>query len=917
MRIGCLLVTTAACLLSGVSLARAQSAKHPQAPIVTQLPNGVRLYIAEDHTAPVVAITTCFTIGDGDDPKHAPGLAQLIGKLFVSAGTRHLPGTSRNMLPRAFGLYPWAPDGGVGSDTTTSTVVVPENALELALWLESDRAGYFSDGISPKMLPGALKRVQDGFPDPSRQWFRLLIRAAISGFAGDEHGYGRMTNMSALGTLRAPALRKWVRTRYVGRNLIVSIVGDVERTRTLRLVQKYFGDLPSGHRRVRKPVANRPTPVRLRLPVKQHGLILAWKTPRFMAPGDVELDVVARLLRKTLHRRLVEQSKVATFATAQQSSRLDDSVFTIRIASNGQAEETVKRVAREELSLLGNGRIDRKLLTEAKLRMLLESAKSRDGFADRARWATTYWVNAGDPNYHRRYRRSYADVTAKGIASAVSKHLSSPPFVAHSQPLAPNESYKPDKPKTPEATASWPPKPKRYLSSAEFRYRPPRVPRPRAFAPPSPIEHKLANGARVLVAKNVGSEHVRIAIGLRWRETPPLWHAPALIANLTGTAKLNDGRTFADAMAALPAHWGVGASADASELQIDVLPQHVGKALRTAVEVLATAAYSSESFEKLRENIAKSLDQSTPRQRLLGMVEEFLYPAAHRYRRHYATQKKRLRGLGLSDLQAYRHRSIANGGLYVTVVGNVSGQSIKTALNEATQGHPARARRRRTPTTLKKGAFLVQDESLKQVELALILPLPPSGDTDHAANLALRMFFGSDNTYSPHLGQQFAKLKISDNESSYTNVIGRADQDEAQFRFFVTVDPDEVTRYVEATIAQIELLRAQPVRSMSAAEARRELVSWISRRYASPADRQAHMGTLIEEGLPVDADMSLLRRVKRLTPAALQSAAKRNFRKEKLRVVAYGPVTQAKPALEKLGFSPVRVLATPMQMGTR
>ena len=158
-------VSLACGAVSGLASADGPASKpplHASFPTVaTTLPNGLRLVVSEDHTRPLVAMLTCYGVGTNDDPPGKTGLAELVAKVLETSSTRHLARSDR--VPLAFAMGVDTPSTALSTQTrsTCSNITAPKTALPLLLWLESDRMGFASDGVTSTAIGEARKSVDE------------------------------------------------------------------------------------------------------------------------------------------------------------------------------------------------------------------------------------------------------------------------------------------------------------------------------------------------------------------------------------------------------------------------------------------------------------------------------------------------------------------------------------------------------------------------------------------------------------------------------------------------------------------------------------------------------------------------------------------------------------------------------------
>src|SRR5688500_9930365 len=166
MRFRIMLAWAAILALAGTPIARAQSASSSQTAAPAQaiavpythftLPNGLNVILHEDHSVPMVSINVWYHVGSGSEKPGRTGFAHLFEHLMFE-GSKHVPeGAFDTWLEAAGGNN----NGSTTRDRTNYYIDVPSNALDLGLFLESDRMGYPLDPATPALVTGHRDAVK-------------------------------------------------------------------------------------------------------------------------------------------------------------------------------------------------------------------------------------------------------------------------------------------------------------------------------------------------------------------------------------------------------------------------------------------------------------------------------------------------------------------------------------------------------------------------------------------------------------------------------------------------------------------------------------------------------------------------------------------------------------------------------------
>jgi zinc protease len=395
--------------------------------------------VHEDSRLPMVAVNLWYHVGSKNERPGRTGFAHLFEHLMFEGSAHHNHGFFPP-IQRAGGLL----NGSTSTDRTNYWEVVPTGALDLALWMESDRMGYLLPALTEEKFRNqrevVLNERRQNYENRPYGLASLALTAAM--FPAD-HPYNWPT-IGAPDDLRAATLddvHAFFRTFYHPANASLVLGGDVEVEQGFDLAEKYFGDLDAGP--VPEPItatARLETSASLRLDdrVELPRLYLSWHSPAMFAADDAELDVAADVLAhgKTsrLYRLLVYERRVATDVSAYQHSREIAGTFQIACTaaagvSLGELDAAIRTVV-AQLATSGptDAEIARALAqTEAQFLYRLQTVGGFGGKSDQLNAYNTY---LDDPGFFERDRQRYIDVTAGGVAAAMRRWLQDAPLVA-------------------------------------------------------------------------------------------------------------------------------------------------------------------------------------------------------------------------------------------------------------------------------------------------------------------------------------------------------------------------------------------------------------------------------------------------------------------------------------------------------
>ncbi len=403
------------------------------------LDNGLDVIVHEDHQLPMVAVNLWYHVGSKNERRGRTGFAHLFEHLMFEGSAHHDSGFFEP-LQRAGALL----NGSTNTDRTNYWEVVPTGALDLALWMESDRMGH----LLPALTEEKFVNQRDVVLNERRQNYEnrpygLAGVALSAALFPPDHPYHWIT-IGDPDDLRAATLddvRRFFETYYHPGNASLTLAGDIETARALDLAEQYFGEIPRGPENPPVAVA-RPAPsdasLLLEDRVELPRLYLSWHSPAMFETGDAQLDLAADVLAhgKTsrLYKHLVYERRVATDVSAYQHSREMSGVFQVACtAAAGVALPVLEQAVTEELARLANegptsDELERsEVQTEAQFVYRLQTV---GGFGGKSDQLNAYNVFRGDPGYFDQDLARYRAVTPLQMAAAVRQWIVNAPRVA-------------------------------------------------------------------------------------------------------------------------------------------------------------------------------------------------------------------------------------------------------------------------------------------------------------------------------------------------------------------------------------------------------------------------------------------------------------------------------------------------------
>jgi predicted Zn-dependent peptidase len=391
-----------------------------------RLPNGLRLIIAEDHLAPVVAVNIWYAVGSKHEEPGRTGFAHLFEHVMFQ-GSRNVGKAEHIALIQAAG---GTMNGTTWLDRTNYFETVPSHQLELALWLEADRMGTLLDALSQENLDNQREVVKNekrwSYDNrPYGSWNEKLQAHLFP--PGHPYHHTTIGSMDDLNAASVEDVKAFFRTWYAPNNAVLAVVGDVDPDRVRDWTNRYFGGIAANPSI--PPAPDTALPPRLgeerretvpdRVPLPR--VYFGFRAPVFGDPRLDALDVASQILAggkgSRLHRRLVREERIAQ----------DVALFTLGFTGGasitagwatvrpGIEVRRVEDAFLEELERLGREAVSDDELARAKALVEADELGALQRVEERADRLSMYATLFDDPDLINQMLSRYQAVTAEAI----------------------------------------------------------------------------------------------------------------------------------------------------------------------------------------------------------------------------------------------------------------------------------------------------------------------------------------------------------------------------------------------------------------------------------------------------------------------------------------------------------------------
>ncbi|MCX6327262.1 MAG: pitrilysin family protein [Bacteroidia bacterium] len=396
------------------------------------LPNGLTVILHEDKSDPIAAVAVVFHVGSSREVPGKTGFAHLFEHMMFQKSENVGEDQLFKLIQGAGGEL----NGGTGQDATMYYEVVPKNALEMALWLESDRMGYLENTVTKSALVNQQNIVQNEkrqSVDNSPYGFDEFLILKTLYPKGHPYSWDVIGEMEDLTNATVEDVKAFHKKFYSPNNSTLVIAGDINKEEVKSLVGKYFGEIPQGESvEKREPMLTTlSSTIKLYHEdnfAKAPRLTLIFPTVEQFSKEAYALDYLGDLLsngKKTpLYKVLVKDKKLTSSVSARSNSMELAGDFRITVTANPGVNLTeVEKTIFEAFDLFEKEGFTEEDLTRIKARNETNFYNSFSSILSKGFTLGQYQMFTNNPLFYMEDFANTQAVTSDEIKSVFQKYL--------------------------------------------------------------------------------------------------------------------------------------------------------------------------------------------------------------------------------------------------------------------------------------------------------------------------------------------------------------------------------------------------------------------------------------------------------------------------------------------------------------
>ncbi|XOV80542.1 MAG: M16 family metallopeptidase [Aestuariibacter sp.] len=698
------------------------------------LDNGLTVLIHEDHKAPIVAVSIWYHVGSKDEKPGKTGFAHLFEHLMFNG--------SENYDDEYFKPFDevgaTSMNGTTWHDRTNYFQNVPSTALDMALWMESDRMGHLLGVVTQEKLDNQRGVVQNEKRQGDNRPYGRSEYSILEGLFPEGHPY-RWSTIGSLEDLNAASLddvKEWFKQYYGAANTVLVLAGDVDTDDALAKVKKYFGDIPAGPPLYRKmtdvPVKSSITKEIMYDNVPQRRIYRDWAVPGRTSEEIENLDLALRILgdgkTSRLYQRLIIEESLATDIEAFILPFELASVFNIEVTLNAEADANrVNEIITEEIDKFIQDGPSKEEVETVKTKHFASSIRGMErigGFSGKANTLAKAELYAGDSNYYLTQLKRYQAASADSIKTISQQWLSKP---YHQLTILPFPKY----------TV--------YESDVDRSEGVPKVNQMPELEFPKVAQTQLKNGVPVYIVNRPSIPELKIAFlfdgGFASDSQGHALGTSSFMMEMLkeGTQEL-DGTAMQIALDKLGAQLEASSTLDNSVVQINALKSNLKPSLQLATSVLKAPALRETDIKKVKGLRLAAIEQenANPVRQALRVLPPLIYGNDHPYGIPLTGSgtPESVTTMTAEKLRDYQNKWLRPDNLKIVAVGDVEQQQLLAILEEQlddwqVSGNKGTVELKAVANNTKPVFYLVDKPAAPQSLILAGKVTPSSSDGNH------------------------------------------------------------------------------------------------------------------------------------------------------------------------------------------
>jgi len=863
-----------------------------------KLPNGLTTIVYSDHSAPKVFVGVWYRVGSKDEPKGKSGFAHLFEHLMFQE-TANRKGEYFDPFTEAGAI---GMNGSTTTDYTNYFATVPTGALDMALWMESDRMQHLLGAIDKKAIDSQREVVKNEKRQGQLRPGNKVSEAMLARFYPENHPYAHspIGSIEDLEAASVEDVKEWYKKYYGASNAILILAGDIDAKSAREKVAHYFSDVRPGSRstkteqwipeinEIRKEIVYEDTPTR--------SFARNWPLPNNDSPDTVLLSLIASSLAgqkdSPLYLALVENDGPAYGVTASVRTNEINSVFNLGVSLKPDASyEEVNKIIDEELEKFFKKGPNSDFLRDVKNYQYIADIHTLENSAAIGRMLVTGELFHDDPAFFKTRRKWFNQSSPSQLAKLAEKWLSRPYLEIT---VLPNERLVN---MTPTVDRSVIPSVKPTISEIKF---------------PEMAQTTLENGIKIVVAERDSIPLVNVALNFETgssieKEYPEGTSSFAFSLLSKGTKKFNELE-----LQQTVRKIGTGVSANGSQYSSNVgfkaVKSTLEDTMKLAAHMIQQPSYPQKEIDEIIDRVDINFDSyERDPMRSSGVVfNRAIWGEDHLFGKVPTREKSKT--ISRDAIFDFHENEIGPDNMTAYFVGDITLDEARKLIEENFSDW----------RSVSPSKIFVSPSIPRKKSKIILVDKPGSPQSSitagHVIDEPIQENLIAEGFLVRVLGGGFGnRLNLNLREDKgwaygFGASISNYGKLERIFRMSGSVQTDKTADSMAEIMKEItQLLGDKPITPKELATVKNESLQSIPMQFSNNGAFLSSIANSLYKDLPYDEDKNLLKKIQSVDLPKVQSLAKDIIKPDELIWVIIGDVSKIEPKIRALEIADIEI----------
>jgi len=866
------------------------------------LSNGLTLIVHEDDKAPVVTVNVWYHVGSKDEKFGRTGFAHLFEHLMFN-GSENYNDDWFKPFDRvgATGM-----NGTTNQDRTNYFQVVPKNALEMALWMESDRMGHLLGAIDQDKLDEQRGVVKNEKRQRENQPYGRVFSTILENVypKGHPYSWSVIGSMEDLNAATVEDVHEWFKTKYGAANATVTLSGDVKADEAKALVEKYFGHIEAGPPLVRQTswVAKRSGKHEQVMfdRVPQARLYKIWNIPEW---GSAEADllslasgVLSSDKKSRLYNRLVyTERKASDIQAFSFNSEIGGLFGVVATALNESDIDYIDQAIDEELNAFMKKGPTKEELARVRTGARAAFIRGLERVSGKADILAENQVFGGSPDTYKESIERFENASAKDIVKATKDWLSDGEYSLKVLPYAKHSTI---------------------ASTVDRSTGIPDISAAPEVSFDKLQKNTLSNGLKVILANRSAVPVVRMQLlvdaGYAADQNVKPGTANLAMAMLDEGTKTRNALDISSAMSEMGTRISSSAGLDSSVVSLNTLKENLQDSVELYADIILNPTFPSDELARLKEQqlAAISQEKNSPFGAGLRVLPKLLYGEGHAYSAPFSGSgtEQSVASMTADDLRDHHKTWFTSENATLIVTGDISMDELQPLIEKNLGTMPS-------GNVPKKNIA-----NIEPLEKSMIYLLDRPG-SEQSAIISTKMLpkYGFEGELSLQLmnevlGAGFnSRINMNLREDkgwSYgARSAIRGTQSERPFLAYAPVQTDKTSESMQEIYKELKgIMTDNPARAEELARSLDKRILTLPGRWETASAVEGDISTMVRYGLAEDYWDQYVKDLRQIDLAQVNQSAKDNLTPDAMLWVVVGDRERIEEKVRGANLGEVRII---------